>query len=131
MRICLLLSIILLFAFSAVSDEQTVKTSPPEEEMVTTSFDETKAAQEEQQEVASSEEDEAVFDMVSEEIKEGERGTALSLDEEIEREAKEDALTVYTNKLTYFGYQEPDEEMYDKMYDYYSLSYPRKASEWR
>jgi hypothetical protein len=82
------------------------------------------AAQGQEEEVVSFEEKEAYLEVASEDT---EQGGALSLGEDSEG----DALAVYTNKLTYFGYQEPDEEMYDEMYDYYSFSYPRKTREWR
>ena len=127
MKTSLILGIVLLFVFSAYGNEGTVETSPPLEEFDTTSFDPVEAAQGQEEEAVGFEEEEAYLETASEDAEAQVQGGALSLG----AEPQGDALAVYTNKLTYFGYQEADEEMYDEIYNNYSLSYPGKRRDWQ
>jgi hypothetical protein len=124
MRASLVTILFLLVSFLVLAQEASVKTSVVEEEMeVRSALPNQMSEAESKTSVLAEEDEEEIINVASQDSG---QGGALSLGQENEEER-----SVSTNPLTYYGYKEASSEVYDEIYNYYSLSYSKKLREWQ
>jgi hypothetical protein len=123
----LMAAVILLFLVCAHAQEGSVKSSVVEEEMQVRSALPNRMSETGSKTslVAEDEKDKKeIINIASHDS--GQDAAAASVDTENQEER-----SVSTKPLTYYGYKEASSEVYDEIYNYYSLSYPKESREWQ